>query len=159
MRIMKMMPIILSMSIAVGMGACSKAEGVKEPVGTVKESSNPQGQVTNISNISNNELQDLLAKGITLVDIRLPEEWQQTGVIQGSKLLTLFDKSGAVAPDFLPNLQKIAPMNKPVALICRTGNRTRVGTAMLAQAGYTQVYNVTNGISGWLQAGKPVVHQ
>lgn len=104
-------------------------------------------------------MQALLDKGITLVDIRLPEEWQQTGVVEGSKLLTLFEKNGSVAPDFMANLQKMVPSDKPVALICRTGNRTRAGAQMLAQAGYAQVYNVTQGITGWIREGKPVIKQ
>lgn len=116
-------------------------------------------QQGSVSNVSNAELQDLMAKGVTLVDIRLPEEWQQTGVVEGSKLLTLFEKNGSVAPNFLADLQKMVPADKPVALICRTGNRTRAGTQMLAQAGYTQVYNVTRGITGWIGEGKPVVRQ
>lgn len=143
----------LVISTAVGVGACSKAPGLGES-GSGAETSVKQGDV---SNVSNAELQDLMAKGVTLVDIRLPEEWRQTGVIKGSKQLTLFGKNGSVAPDFLTELQKIVPANKPVALICRTGNRTRAGSAMLAQAGYSHVYNVTDGIMGWLKEGKPVV--
>lgn len=156
MHAVKVLTLVLAISTTVSLGACSKAQGVGETTGGFPSVSAQQGNVTNVSNT---ELQDLMAKGVPLVDIRLPEEWQQTGVVEGSKQLTLFEKNGSVAPDFLTNLQKIVPTDKPVALICRSGNRTRAGTAMLAQAGYSQVYNVTNGINGWLKEGKPVVHQ
>lgn len=153
MHTIKVLAWVLAISATVGLGACSKAQGLGESGGNA-ETSVKQGSV---SNVSNTELQDLMAKGVTLVDIRLPEEWQQTGVIKDSKPLTLFEKNGSVAPNFLADLQKIVPANKPVALICRTGNRTRAGSEMLAQAGYSQVYNVTNGITGWIKEGKPVV--
>ena len=77
----------------------------------------------------------------------------------GSHPITLFGRDGAVAPDFLAKLQKVAPLDKPVVLICRTGNRTRAGSEMLTQVGYKQVYNVTKGIMGWIQEGKAVVRQ
>lgn len=152
----RILTLVLAISTAAGLGACSKAQGLGEKAGNAAQTSVQQGGV---SNVSNTELQALLDQGVTLVDIRLPEEWQQTGVVEGSKLLTLFEKSGAVAPDFLANLQKVAPIDKPVALICRTGNRTRAGAEMLAQAGYPQVYNVTHGITGWIKEGKAVVQQ
>ncbi|EIJ33561.1 rhodanese-like domain-containing protein [Thiothrix nivea] len=156
MNAVKVLALVLAISTSVGLGACSKAQGLGEKSGNAAEASVQQGSV---SNVSNAELQDLMAKGVTLVDIRLPEEWQQTGVVEGSKLLTLFEKNGSVAPNFLADLQKMVPADKPVALICRTGNRTRAGTQMLAQAGYTQVYNVTHGITGWIGEGKPVARQ
>lgn len=155
MHTIKILTLVLAISTAAGLGACSKAQGLGENGGSAGTSVQ-QGRV---SNVSNAELQDLMAKGVTLVDIRLPEEWQQTGVVKGSKQLTLFEKNGSVAPNFLANLQKIAPAGKPVALICRTGNRTRAGSEMLVQAGYSQVYNVTHGITGWIKEGKPVVQQ
>lgn len=128
-------------------GRLFQGETAAAQTGAATETAMPVGQVRDVSNL---ELQGLLAKGVTLVDIRLPEEWQQTGVVEGSKLLTLFERNGAIAPGFLTNLQKIAPADKPVALICRTGNRTHAGTQMLVQAGYKQVYNVTHGITGWI---------
>lgn len=109
-----------------------------------------------VTNVSSAELKDLLAKKVTLIDIRLPEEWKETGLVEGSKPLTLFLANGQVSPEFAPTLQKIAPLNQPIALICRSGNRTKAGTAMLAAAGYKQVYNVTHGIKGWIADGNPV---
>jgi rhodanese-related sulfurtransferase len=156
MHAIKVLTLVLAISTATGLGACSKAQGLGETGHDSTVASVQQGTVTNVSNT---ELQDLMAKGVTLIDIRLPEEWQQTGIVEGSKQLTLFEKNGAVAANFLADLQKIVPADKPVALICRSGNRTRAGSQMLAQAGYAQVYNVTHGISGWIAEGKPVARQ
>jgi len=103
------------------------------------------------SNINNTELAQLLEKETTLVDIRRPEEWKQTGIVAGSNMITLFDSRGRVNPDFVSELQKVSSPDKPVILICRTGNRTRAGSTMLVkQLGYKDVYNVTHGITGWI---------
>ncbi|MFZ1387092.1 MAG: rhodanese-like domain-containing protein [Thiolinea sp.] len=146
--------LLLAMSLTITLGACSRAESLDN---TKAPTANVVAQQGIITNVSNAELQDLLDKGVTLVDIRRAEEWQETGVVAGSQRLTLFQGNGAVNANFLSDLKKIVPADKPVALICRTGNRTRAGSEMLTQVGYTQVYNVTQGITGWIKEGRPVV--
>jgi len=109
------------------------------------------------TNVSNEELEKLLDQGITLVDIRRPEEWRQTGIIKGSHTITLFDRKGRIAEDFITKFSAIAPIEKPVVLICRTGNRSRVASSMLVkQLGYKDVYNVTRGITDWIRSGRQV---
>ncbi len=103
------------------------------------------------TNINNNELAKLIEEKVALVDIRRPEEWKQTGVVAGSNMITLFDSRGRVNPDFVSELQKVSSPDKPVILICRTGNRTRAASTMLVkQLKYQKVYNVTRGITGWI---------
>ncbi len=150
---MKWLALALALSAVVTVGACSKAESVS---GNNTAAVAAQGAVKNISNA---ELQTLLDQKVTLIDIRLPEEWAQTGTVASSHRITLFRENGSVAPDFLAKVQQVAATDKPVALICRTGNRTRAGADMLAQVGYKEVYNVTHGIMGWMKADKPVVRQ
>ena len=43
---------------------------------------------------------------------------------------------------------------KPVAVICRTGNRSELGTMMLQARGY-EAYNVEGGMEAWAAAGYP----
>lgn len=110
------------------------------------------------TNVDNDELKTLLDQGATLVDIRRPEEWKQTGVVEGSNTLTFFFASGRVNPQFIPKIQDIAAKDKPLVLICRTGNRTRAASEFLAkEMGYTQVYNVKHGITSWIAEKRPVV--
>ena len=134
-----------------GLSACGQTPDAKAE--TPKTATVQAGGVVNISNA---ELQRLLDQGVPLVDIRLPEEWSETGVVANSHKITLFDARGNVNPNFLAEVQKIAPKDKPIALICRTGNRTRAGSQMLVQSGYKQVYNVTTGIKSWIGEGRAV---
>ena len=112
-----------------------------------------------VTNINNAELEKLMAQGIPVIDIRRAEEWQQTGVIKGSHLMTFFDKKGNY--DVAAWLEKLAPIagkDQPFILICRTGNRTGVVSNFLdKKLGYTKVYNVKKGITDWIKNGKPVV--
>ena len=110
------------------------------------------------SNIDNAKLQQLLDQGVTLVDIRLKEEWQQTGVIKGSKTITFFDQTGRINPNFISEFTKTVTPDQPVALICRTGNRTQAASQAIAQQlGYKNVKNVTHGIVGWMSEKRAVV--
>ena len=94
-----------------------------------------------------------------VIDIRLQSEWEETGIVSGSKLLTFFDEKGkADAPAWLEKIKPIAKPNEPVIVICRSGNRTKAVSQFLSQqAGYATVYNVKQGIKGWIAAGGPVV--
>ncbi|MDP2169604.1 MAG: rhodanese-like domain-containing protein [Rhodocyclaceae bacterium] len=85
---------------------------------------------------------------ITLIDIRTPPEWQQTGVAQGATLINMIHPQGAAG--FLKEVlaKTGGNMNAPIALICRTGNRTSQVQRFLKMQGLTQVYNVPEGMAG-----------
>ncbi|BAO45561.1 rhodanese-like domain-containing protein [Thiolapillus brandeum] len=112
-----------------------------------------------VVNIDNAGLEKLIAQGVPVIDIRRPEEWQQTGIVKGSHLITFFDKRGNYnAQAWLDKLAPIAGKNDPFVLICRTGNRSGVVSRFLDQKlGYTKVYNVQKGITDWIAKGKSVV--
>ena len=109
------------------------------------------------TNIDNAQLKALVAQGVPVYDIRRPEEWRQTGVVEGSRLLTFVDSSGTPLPDFMPRFAAAVGKNDPVILICRVGNRTEALARILVEKfGYTQVYNVRQGITHWIVEANPV---
>jgi len=112
-----------------------------------------------IIDIDNAQLDKLSKSGVPVIDIRLQSEWEETGIVSGSKLLTFFDEKGkADAPAWLEKIKPIAKPNEPVIVICRSGNRTKAVSQFLSQqAGYSKVYNVKAGIKGWIASGGPVV--
>ena len=111
-----------------------------------------------MQDIDNTKLQQLINAGVPLIDVRTANEWQQTGVISGSHLMTFFDEQGNYdAQAWLNTLQPIAGPDQPVVLICATGGRTKAISFFLNnQLGYSQVYNVSEGIYAWIQAGGDV---
>jgi len=109
-------------------------------------------------NLDNAGLQALAAQGVPVYDIRRPEEWRATGVVEGSRLLTFVDASGRLNPEFLPRFAADAGKDDPVILICRTGSRTDVlARHLVEKMGYTQVYNVRHGITRWIGDKHPVI--
>ena len=107
--------------------------------------------------LDNAALKRMVDEGALVVDIRRPEEWRQTGVIEGSYLITAFDEQGRMTREFPAFFGELTNPEQPVVLICRTGNRTDALARMLIeQAGYQQVYNVTRGITSWIAAGGDV---
>lgn len=85
---------------------------------------------------------------LTLIDIRTPPEWKQTGIAPGATLINMLHPQGAAG--FLNEvLTKVSgDKTAPIALICRTGNRTTQVQKFLLAQGFTQVYNVREGMAG-----------
>ncbi|TMH26358.1 MAG: rhodanese-like domain-containing protein [Betaproteobacteria bacterium] len=98
--------------------------------------------------------------GLLIIDIRTPEEWRETGVIPGARRVDFYR-----GPDVL--LKSVLQMvngdrNAPIALVCHSGSRTIQAQRFLQAQGFTQVYNVREGMAGsaagpgWLHRPLPV---
>jgi rhodanese-related sulfurtransferase len=55
-----------------------------------------------------------------------------------------------INPDFVAHVKKATSVNRPVILICRSGNRSLDAGRLLEDAGFTKVYNVLHGFEGEL---------
>ena len=53
-----------------------------------------------------------------------------------------------INPDFVAHVKKATSVNRPVVLICRSGNRSLDAGHALEAAGFTKVYNVLHGFEG-----------
>ncbi|MFA7292844.1 MAG: rhodanese-like domain-containing protein [Rhodocyclaceae bacterium] len=111
-----------------------------------------------VVDIDNAELARLAISGVPVIDIRTEGEWKESGVVPGSKLITLFDEKGRADPAWLEKVKGVAKPDQPVIIICRSGNRTKAASQMLTQqAGYAKVYNVKEGIRAWAKEGRMMV--
>ncbi|MGR3759753.1 rhodanese-like domain-containing protein [Roseobacteraceae bacterium NS-SX3] len=96
---------------------------------------------------------------VVLIDIRTPREWRATGVPAGGRPIDMR------RPDFAAALQAVAGPDRaaPIALICARGVRSARMTLALAEAGFTSILDVPEGMlgsragPGWIAAGLPVV--
>jgi rhodanese-related sulfurtransferase len=97
---------------------------------------------------------------LQLIDIRTPAEWRETGVAPGATRVDFYRGPEALTRFVLA--QTKGDKNAPIALICRTGNRTTHAQKLLQSQGFTQVYNVKEGMKGsaagpgWLARRLPV---
>jgi rhodanese-related sulfurtransferase len=81
---------------------------------------------------------------IQLVDCREQYEWD-AGRIAGALHIPLNDVMAGVGADVLD-------LAKPVAVICRSGNRSELASMMLQARGYDAT-NVEGGMEAWATAG------
>lgn len=109
-------------------------------------------------NISNDQLQYLKANGITIIDVRTEPEWDDTGVIPGSILITSHTEKGFQYDYFINELKKQGIKDNFI-LVCRTGNRSKELAARLSAAQYQNVYNLQYGIKGWIKENRKVTKQ
>ncbi|MHB8493043.1 MAG: rhodanese-like domain-containing protein [Casimicrobiaceae bacterium] len=58
-----------------------------------------------------------------------------------------------VNPHFVGQVKKVASMNRPIVLICRSGQRSTAAGEELEKAGFAEVYNVVDGFEGPLDEG------
>lgn len=99
----------------------------------------------------------MIAQGVKVVDIRRADELRDTGVIEGSLLLTAIDADGRLVEGFPESLMKAVDRDEPVVVICRSGNRSAVIARMMSErGGYTHVVDAAGGIRAWIGAGNRV---
>jgi rhodanese-related sulfurtransferase len=99
---------------------------------------------------------------LTLIDIRRPDEWRQTGVAKDALRINMAHPQGTAGFVGQVAAEVDGNRNAPIGLICRTGNRTTQMQQALREAGFTQVYNIKEGMAGsgagpgWIARGLPV---
>lgn len=91
--------------------------------------------------------QALIDTKIKIIDIRTPAEWNATGLVKGSIPIMFFDDQGGYDMEsFLQKLTQIITQKERFALICHSGNRSKVvGKFLGEQMGYN-VIDLQGGI-------------
>ena len=105
-----------------------------------------------IVDVNNEQIKELFKNNIPIVDVRRSSEWDQTGVVPKSILLTFFDKEGNYNYDeWYEKLRLEIDEGKPIILICRTGRRTKIIAKMMEINNFDNViYNAKSGITSWI---------
>ena len=104
-----------------------------------------------IVNVNNKQIKELSKINISIVDVRRSSEWDQTGIIPNSILLTFFDKKGNYNLDeWYKQLRLKINEGEPIILICRTGRRTKIIAEMMDKKFDNVIYNAKGGITSWI---------
>jgi rhodanese-related sulfurtransferase len=111
------------------------------------------------------EAKALAGRGeLTIVDVRLPVEWAETGLPAGAEGVSLQNSlTREVRGDFVADVLRAVggDRGRPIALICARGNRSAFAQQLLAAAGFTAVADISEGMvggangPGWLARGLP----
>jgi rhodanese-related sulfurtransferase len=96
---------------------------------------------------------------VTVIDVRTPEEYLFIGHadmawnIPFAAQLYQWDAEKKQfpmqpLPDFVARVEKIAKPDDLLLVMCRSGTRSAMAVNLLAKAGFTNVYNITDGMEG-----------
>ena len=85
---------------------------------------------------------------VFVLDVRTPGEYAE-GRIERGTLVPVDELANRLAE--LP-----ADKEKPVLVYCAMGGRSARAATMLAAQGWTTVFNLEGGITGWREEGRPV---
>lgn len=100
----------------------------------------------NINEVNVEQLSQLLATEVCLVDVREPNEYAQSaiaGMVNMPRGLLEFQ---------IANHPKLQDENTPIYLICRSGGRSALAAESLERMGYKSVYSVAGGMMAWENA-------
>ncbi len=104
-----------------------------------------------VIDVNNEEMIKLSNVNIPIVDVRRSSEWDQTGVIPNSILLTFFDEEGNYNFDeWYEKLQLEINVTGPIILICRSGYRSKIVANMMDKELNTTIYNAQSGMNSWI---------
>ena len=88
---------------------------------------------------------------VFILDVRTNEEYA-AGHINGSTLLAVQD----IPKQELGEKLKEIPKERKILVYCRSGSRSAKASRILAENGFTLVYNMQGGITEWMKAGYEV---
>ena len=117
--------------------------GLKRPEGETEEMTNPFGDV------GATELSERLASDEPpyLLDVRQPHEWEIVNLeTAGAVLIPLGE---------LEDRMDEVPTDREIVVYCRTGARSASAAQMLAEEGFTGVFNLVGGIHAWADEVDP----
>ena len=101
------------------------------------------GEKKTVEQIPVEKVNEKLSDDIQFVDVRRPAE-RANGHAPNTINLPL--------NDLAKEIDKLNP-DKPTYVICQSGYRSSLGTSILENAGFKEIYNVTGGTKAWMDAG------
>ena len=101
--------------------------------------------------IGTDDAKRMIENGAHVIDVRRPEEWNR-GHIAEAELVPL---SGIYS--FGKALQDLnLPEDEDVIFVCAMGQRSATAAEIALVAGLKKVYNLANGMNGWVGRRYPI---
>ncbi|MFD1315279.1 rhodanese-like domain-containing protein [Namhaeicola litoreus] len=110
--------------------------------GQNSESSNGKIQKVNVDDFR------LATENEVIIDVRTPGEYE-SGHIQNAININVNDS------DFKARIEKLNK-NEKVYVYCKIGSRSNKAAKILAESGFSQVYDLNGGIISWQRANLPL---
>lgn len=102
-------------------------------------------------NLSSKQFEELIKdSSVQLVDVRTVAEYTE-GHIPGCININVKDETG-----FPLAVDELLDKERPVAVYCRSGRRSRTAADLLIRKGFKKVYNLDKGILNWQEEGREI---
>ena len=102
-------------------------------------------------NLTSGQFEELIKDtNVQLVDARTVAEYTE-GHIPGSLNINVLDETG-----FPLAVEELLSSEKPVAVYCKSGRRSRKAADLLIKKGFKKVYNLDKGILNWIEEGREI---
>jgi rhodanese-related sulfurtransferase len=107
--------------------------------------SDDQEEAFPYTTIGTDEAKRMIDAGVTIIDVRQPEEWNR-GHIAEAILVPLngIYSFGKALKDL--NL----PEDQEIIFTCAAGQRSASASEIAMVAGFKKIYNLANGMNGWV---------
>lgn len=103
--------------------------------------------------IGTDDAKQLIEQGVRVIDVRQLKEWQSGHIAQA----TLVPLDGIYS--FGHALQALnLPADEEVIFVCHSGQRSATASEIALVAGLKKVYNLANGMSGWINRNYPITY-
>jgi rhodanese-related sulfurtransferase len=89
------------------------------------------------------------SKPLVLIDVREHQEW-----IDGAIKYAIHLSKGIIERD----IEKIIPQATSIVVYCSGGFRSALVADNLQKMGYTDVYSLAKGLTGWIELGYPITN-
>ena len=99
-----------------------------------------------------------------LIDVREPAEFAQQHIAgavnypRGVLEMCIHNLPKVAASGCAPEVALAQLATSTIYVICRSGGRSALATASLQQMGFSDIYSVSPGMQGWLDAKQPIVN-
>jgi rhodanese-related sulfurtransferase len=101
--------------------------------------------------IGTDEAKRMIEAGVRVIDVRQPEEWNR-GHIAEAELVPI---SGVYS--FGQALKALnLPPDEDVIFVCAAGQRSAMASEIALLTGFSKVYNLANGMNGWVNRHYPI---
>jgi rhodanese-related sulfurtransferase len=141
---------LLGLSLIATGAVASETETMTPEMMVKKRVADARANTTGIDNTTLRQWIDEGEKDFILLDVREPGE-VTAGKIEADEYMAV--------PRGLVEFQvtkKVKDLDMPLVVYCLKGGRGALVAETLVKLGYTNVYNLSNGIHGWIQEGHPV---
>lgn len=96
-------------------------------------------------------VEEMKNAGVPIIDIRRPDQWKKSGVLEGSHLVTIFDINKRFSVSSFDKISEIiGGKDKKVVILSQTGRLSGAAVVIMTeQLGFTNVFHAASGMSGW----------